>query len=149
MAKWANGSKIRACRSKRSKGRKPGQVQCPFHCHYGEEEMFLILEGEGELRFGDKRYPIRKHGVIVYPPGGPEDAHQTINTGTTTIAIYRSLPCAGCVDGRVRVTFCAVASSICLRHECAGLGYFGSDRVGICRQFDDLSVELARLGRIS
>ena len=41
----------------------PGKVQCPFHCHHGEEEMFLILEGEGELRFGDQRYPIRQHDV--------------------------------------------------------------------------------------
>ena len=24
-------------------------MQCPFHCHHGDEEMFLILEGEGEL----------------------------------------------------------------------------------------------------
>jgi uncharacterized cupin superfamily protein len=47
----------------------PGKVQCPFHCHHGEEEMFLIIEGEGELRFGDKRYPIRKHDVIACPPG--------------------------------------------------------------------------------
>jgi uncharacterized cupin superfamily protein len=37
----------------------PGKVQCPFHNHHGEEEMFLIIEGEGELRFGDQRYPIR------------------------------------------------------------------------------------------
>ena len=35
----------------------PGKVQCPFHSHHGEEEMFLIIEGEGELRFGDQRYP--------------------------------------------------------------------------------------------
>jgi uncharacterized cupin superfamily protein len=63
----------------------PGKVQCPFHCHHGEEEMFLILEGEGELRFGDKRYPIRKHDVIACPPGGPEVAHQIINTGATTM----------------------------------------------------------------
>lgn len=63
----------------------PGKVQCPFHCHYGEEEMFFILEGEGELRFGTKRYPIRKHDVIACPPGGPEVAHQIINTGTTTM----------------------------------------------------------------
>jgi uncharacterized cupin superfamily protein len=63
----------------------PGKVQCPFHCHHGEEEMFLILEGEGELRFGDKRYPIRKHDVIACPPGGPEVAHQIINTGTVTM----------------------------------------------------------------
>ncbi len=38
----------------------PGKVQCPFHCHHGEEEMFLILEGEGELRFGDGR--VRQRG---------------------------------------------------------------------------------------
>ncbi|MCJ8157648.1 cupin domain-containing protein [Sphingomonas sp. LaA6.9] len=63
----------------------PGKVQCPFHSHHGEEEMFFILEGEGELRFGDQRYPIRKHDVIACPPGGPEVAHQIINTGTTTM----------------------------------------------------------------
>jgi len=61
----------------------PGRAQCPFHVHRGEEEMFLILEGEGELRFGDQRYPIRKHDVIACPTGGPEVAHQIINTGTS------------------------------------------------------------------
>src|SRR6185295_1891476 len=30
----------------------PGKAQCPFHSHRVEEEMFLIVEGEGELRFG-------------------------------------------------------------------------------------------------
>jgi uncharacterized cupin superfamily protein len=63
----------------------PGKLPCPFHCHHGEEEMFLILEGEGELRFGSERYPIRKHDVIACPAGGPEVAHQIINTGTTTM----------------------------------------------------------------
>ena len=61
----------------------PGKAQCPFHSHHGEEEMFLILEGEGELRFGDKRYPIHKHDVIACPTGGPDVAHQIINTGAT------------------------------------------------------------------
>lgn len=60
----------------------PGKVQCPFHSHRGEEEMFLILAGEGELRFGDERYPIRAHDVIACPTGGPEVAHQIVNTGT-------------------------------------------------------------------
>jgi uncharacterized cupin superfamily protein len=59
----------------------PGKVQCPFHSHHGEEEMFLILDGEGELRFGDRRYPLRKHDVIACPTGGGEVAHQIINTG--------------------------------------------------------------------
>jgi len=60
----------------------PGKAQCPFHSHHGEEEMFLILEGEGELRFGDERYPIRRHDVIACPPGGADVAHQIVNTGT-------------------------------------------------------------------
>ncbi len=47
--------------------------------------MFFILEGEGELRFGEQRFPIRRHDVIACPPGGPEVAHQIINTGTTAL----------------------------------------------------------------
>ena len=52
--------------------------------------MFLILEGKGELRFGTQRYPIRRHDVIACPTGGPETAHQIVNTGTTTMR-YLSL----------------------------------------------------------
>ena len=63
----------------------PGKVQCPFHSHHGEEEMFLILEGEGELRFGSERYPLRKHDVIACPTGGPEVAHQIVNTGSVAM----------------------------------------------------------------
>jgi uncharacterized cupin superfamily protein len=75
----------------------PGKAQCPFHCHHGEEEMFVVLEGEGELRFGGHRYPIRKHDVIACPPGGPEVAHQIINTGTTTMR-YLALSTLGDVE---------------------------------------------------
>lgn len=63
----------------------PGKAQCPFHAHRAEEEMFLILDGEGELRFGDQRYPIRRYDVIACRTGGPEVAHQIINTGTRTL----------------------------------------------------------------
>jgi uncharacterized cupin superfamily protein len=63
----------------------PGKAQCPFHAHRLEEEMFFILEGEGELRFGDQRHKIRKFDVIACPTGGPDVAHQIINTGSTTL----------------------------------------------------------------
>jgi uncharacterized cupin superfamily protein len=76
----------------------PGKVQCPFHVHHGEEEMFLILDGEGELRFGEERYPIRKHDVIACPTGGPEVAHQIINTGTAPL---RYLALSNLVDVEV------------------------------------------------
>ena len=68
----------------------PGKSQCPFHSHRAEEEMFLILEGDGELRFGNQRYRIRKYDVIACPTGGADLAHQIINTGTTTLR-YLSL----------------------------------------------------------
>jgi uncharacterized cupin superfamily protein len=59
----------------------PGKAQCPFHSHREEEEMFLVIDGEGELRFGDQRFKIRKHDVIACPAGDASVAHQIINTG--------------------------------------------------------------------
>jgi uncharacterized cupin superfamily protein len=67
-----------------------GKSQCPFHSHREEEEMFLILEGEGELRFGAQRFKLRRHDVVACPTGGPEVAHQIVNTGTTPMR-YLSL----------------------------------------------------------
>jgi uncharacterized cupin superfamily protein len=63
----------------------PGKKACPFHNHRVGEEMFLVLEGEGLLRFGDATYPLRKHDVVACPPGGRDAAHQIINTGATEL----------------------------------------------------------------
>jgi uncharacterized cupin superfamily protein len=60
----------------------PGKRHCPFHSHRVEEEMFFILEGSGELRYGDARHSLRAGDIIACPPGGPETAHQIINTGS-------------------------------------------------------------------
>lgn len=59
----------------------PGKRNCPFHSHRAEEEMFFILAGSGELRYGDERHPLRAGDIIACPTGGPETAHQIINTG--------------------------------------------------------------------
>jgi uncharacterized cupin superfamily protein len=82
----------------------PGKVQCPFHNHHGEEELFFIIEGEGELRFGDRRYPLRKHDVVACPPGGPEVAHQIINTGKTTMRYLA-------ISNRVEIECCEYPDS--------------------------------------
>lgn len=68
----------------------PGKKAAPLHNHRVAEEMFLILEGEGLLRFGDQEYPVRKHDVIACPPGGRDVAHQIVNTGSTDL-VYLSL----------------------------------------------------------
>jgi len=59
----------------------PGKRAFPFHNHHANEEMFFILQGSGELRVGVERYSIRQGDFIASPAGGPETAHQLINTG--------------------------------------------------------------------
>ena len=63
----------------------PGKRGCPYHLHHAQEELFVILEGEGTYRFGDAEYAVKAGDVCAAPTGGPETAHQIINTGTTTL----------------------------------------------------------------
>lgn len=58
----------------------PGKSAWPFHRHHANEEMLFILEGEGTLRFGQERYPLRSGDVVALPAGGP--AHEVTNSGT-------------------------------------------------------------------
>ncbi|KPG92992.1 cupin [Pseudomonas sp. RIT-PI-q] len=58
---------------------EPGMRGSPFHSHRVNEEMFYIVAGEGQIRLGTERFPIRAGDVIACPPGGPEAAHQIIN----------------------------------------------------------------------
>jgi uncharacterized cupin superfamily protein len=63
----------------------PGKRAFPFHVHRVNEEMFFVLEGEGEVRIGPDKHAIRAGDVIACPPGGPERAHQIINTSTAEL----------------------------------------------------------------
>ncbi|MBU1175493.1 MAG: cupin domain-containing protein [Alphaproteobacteria bacterium] len=63
----------------------PGKRAFPFHAHHMTQELFIILEGEGTYRFGDKEYPIRANDVLAAPNGGAEVAHQIVNTGTAPL----------------------------------------------------------------
>jgi uncharacterized cupin superfamily protein len=61
----------------------PGLRGAPLHCHSAEEEVFLVLAGEGALELGEERTPVRAgHAVSRLPatgvghafvagPGGP------------------------------------------------------------------------------
>jgi len=58
-----------------------GKRAFPHHNHRINEEMFFILQGTGELRYGNEHHPIRKGDFICCPPGDAAKAHQLINTG--------------------------------------------------------------------
>ncbi len=64
---------------------QPGQKAFPYHVHHQIHELFVILEGTGEYRFGAERYPVKAGDVLAAPTGGPEVAHQIINTGATVM----------------------------------------------------------------
>jgi uncharacterized cupin superfamily protein len=60
----------------------PGKSACPFHNHHAEDEMFVILEGEGTYRFGPDSYGVQAGDVLGAPRGGPAHAHKLTNTGS-------------------------------------------------------------------
>lgn len=63
----------------------PGKSGCPFHNHHVEDEMFVVLEGEGTYRFGQESFAFKAGDVLVAPAGGQDTAHQIINTGTVML----------------------------------------------------------------
>lgn len=48
---------------------RPGKLNCPLHCHSAEEELFVVLDGEGVCLLGDDEHPVRCGYVIARPPG--------------------------------------------------------------------------------
>jgi uncharacterized cupin superfamily protein len=62
----------------------PGKRAFPYHAHRGNEEMFLVLEGEGSVRIAGSTHKIRKGDFISLPPGR-DSAHQIINDSTAPL----------------------------------------------------------------
>ena len=63
---------------------EPGKRAFPHHLHYGQEEMFVILEGEGTLRYDEGEHDIRQ-GEVFFAGTGPGTAHQIVNTSSETL----------------------------------------------------------------
>lgn len=62
----------------------PGKRSCPYHFHHAQEEMFVVLEGEGTLRVAGQLLPIRAGDVIFIPPG-PDYPHHILNTSNADL----------------------------------------------------------------
>jgi uncharacterized cupin superfamily protein len=67
----------------------PGKRSCPYHFHYAQEEVFIVLEGEGTLRVAGEMIAIRRGDVISIPPG-PDYPHHILNTSNAPLK-YLSL----------------------------------------------------------
>ena len=53
----------------------PGKESAPLHCHSLEEEIFVMLEGNGVLVLDDKEETPVRPGSVVARPGGTGVAH--------------------------------------------------------------------------
>lgn len=63
----------------------PGTRSWPRHAHRANEEAIYVLEGTGVARIGDQEHPIGPGDYVALVPGGPDTAHQTLNTGTVPL----------------------------------------------------------------
>jgi uncharacterized cupin superfamily protein len=66
---------------------EPDHLSCPPHCHSVEEEIFVILEGEGVALLGDEEHPIRP-GHVIARPAATRIAHafRAADEGLTMLA---------------------------------------------------------------
>ena len=65
----------------------PGKSAWPFHAHVVNEEMIIVIAGEGILRLSDGEQPLRAGDVVALPPGGMEAAHEAVSY--THLDVYK------------------------------------------------------------
>jgi uncharacterized cupin superfamily protein len=56
----------------------PGQAAYPYHWHYQEEELLVVLEGAPTLRTSDGRRRLERGEVVSFPTG-EAGGHQVLN----------------------------------------------------------------------
>ena len=65
----------------------PGNEGSPPHCHSAEEELFVVLDGEGVCLLGDEEHSIRRGSVVSRPPAtGVPHSFRAGEAGLTYLA---------------------------------------------------------------
>jgi mannose-6-phosphate isomerase-like protein (cupin superfamily) len=59
----------------------PGRHTEP-HRHLQSQEIYYILEGDGEMRLGDETFDVKRYDAILIPPGTP---HCVKNSGKSAL----------------------------------------------------------------
>jgi len=64
----------------------PGQATFPYHAHFGNEEMLIVVAGRPELRTPKGRRTLEPGAVVAFPRG-PVGAHQVRNPGPDKVRV--------------------------------------------------------------
>jgi uncharacterized cupin superfamily protein len=79
----------------------PGKLAVPPHCHSAEEELFVVLDGEGLALLGDEEHPLRRGSVVARPPGtGVAHSFRAGDRGLTFLAYGTREPNDICIYPR-------------------------------------------------
>jgi uncharacterized cupin superfamily protein len=62
----------------------PGEAAYPYHFHYTEEELVLVLDGAPSLRTPDGWRELSQGEVVAFPRG-ERGGHQLVNRTTETV----------------------------------------------------------------
>ncbi|MEY2514230.1 MAG: hypothetical protein QOJ89_1588, partial [bacterium] len=66
---------------------EPGARSSARHCHSVEEELFVVLDGDGALLLGDDVHPVRAGSVVARPPAtGLAHTFEAGDDGMTLLA---------------------------------------------------------------
>ena len=65
----------------------PGARASRRHRHLFQEELLVVVRGEGTLLHGEERLPIRSGDFVSYPAGDAE-AHTLENTGLAVLEVW-------------------------------------------------------------
>jgi uncharacterized cupin superfamily protein len=79
----------------------PGREGWPLHVHSAEEELLVVLDGDGVCLLGDERFDVRR-GTVVVRPAGSRVAHSFVagSGGLTLLAYGQRVPHDVCWDPR-------------------------------------------------
>jgi len=74
----------------------PGETAYPYHYHLGDEEILVVLEGEGKMRTPHGWHRIGRGDTVGFQTG-ESGAHQIVNTGDVPLR-FLSVSTSGTPD---------------------------------------------------
>lgn len=74
----------------------PGESAYPYHYHLGDEELLVVLDGDGEVRTPQGWRPLKGGEVVAFVPG-EAGAHQVRCPGPATLR-FLAVSTAGAPD---------------------------------------------------
>jgi uncharacterized cupin superfamily protein len=65
----------------------PGTAVSPYHLHYGNEELLIVLSGRPTVRTRNGEREVETGEVVAFPRGAAEGGHQILNRSDAPVRV--------------------------------------------------------------